>query len=108
MLRFLVSGSMMLAATVPAMANTLTAEQVSKEIIGKTVCMQAKAGQVCVRHNRSNMTEVVSGMPAQQGTWRFKGNEHCVTWKGASERCSTFSKSGRNYSNSATGRITVR
>lgn len=108
MIRYLISCGAVLLATSPALANTMSADQISREIIGKTVCMQAQSGQICVRHDKNNVTNVVSGMPAQKGKWRFNGNEHCVTWTGAKERCSTFSKSGKSYSNSATGKITLR
>lgn len=109
MRKFLVASAFMVGCSItPAQAMTLTAQQVADELIGKVICVQAQSGQVCIRHRADNVTESVSGMPAQQGTWRFNGNEHCVTWTGAQERCSIFSKTGDGYTNSAAGPLTLR
>lgn len=102
----------MLGTTIPAMAETMTAAEIEAELIGKTLCVKNKQNKtICVQHKAGGVSEVVSGPQLQTGVWRFKGNKHCAKWqkiRDGKELCSNFEKNGSSYSNSFSGKITVK
>lgn len=102
----------MLSTTIPALAETMTAAEIEAELIGKTLCVKNKQNQnICVRHKVGGVSEVVSGPELQTGVWRFKGNKHCTKWqkiRAGKEFCSNFEKYGSSYSNSFSGKITLK
>ena len=102
----LLLGAGLAVTAVPSMAAPLTAAEIETNIIGKTVCIETPRGEVCVRHEADGVTHSVSGMPDQTGTWRLDGDQHCVTWKGAEERCTIFEKTDAGYATAA-GPVTL-
>ena len=84
----------------------MSAAEIETEIIGKTVCVSTPNGDICIRHNADNTSNVVSGMPEMTGQWRMDGDQHCVTWPGADERCTPFERVNGSYA-TASGPVTV-
>lgn len=102
----------MLSTTIPALAETMTAAEIEAELIGKTLCVKNKQNKtICVQHKVGGESEVVSGPQLQTGVWRFNGDKHCTKWqkiRDGKEFCSNFEKNGSSYSNSASGKITLK
>ncbi len=95
----------------PALAETMTAKQIEGELIGRVLCIDAKAGVVCASHKPGGKSEIVSGQEKQTGTWKFKGNELCVTWqkiRRGKEGCASYEKTKSAYSSPSFGKITVK
>ena len=88
-------------------AQTLTADEIRRELIGSTMNMQDKNGlKGTVKHHKNGKSEVniPSKKFSDKGSWRLKGNALCVKWqkvRGGKEGCFTFSKSAKGYVDSA-------
>lgn len=102
----LIAVGLLVCTIFPANAQSMSAAEVEAEIIGKTVCVATPNGEVCIRHNADNTSNVISGMPEMTGEWRMDGDQHCVTWPGADERCTAFARDGDGYVTDS-GSITV-
>jgi hypothetical protein len=94
-----------------AFAETMTAKQIEGELIGRTLCINAKAGVVCARHSAGGTSEIVSGLEKQKGAWQLKGNKLCVTWekiRAGKEGCAAYDKTGNAFSSPSFGKVTVK
>jgi hypothetical protein len=92
-------------------AETMTGKEIQGELIGKILCIAAKAGAICARHNAGGRSEIVSGQRKQKGTWKLKGNKLCVTWekiRNGKEGCASYEKTQAGYSSPTFGKITVK
>ncbi|MFK0687886.1 hypothetical protein ACFX5Q_06730 [Mesorhizobium sp. IMUNJ 23033] len=111
MQRLIIISSFVFALVPNAFAETMTAKQIEEELIGRTLCITAKAGVVCARHKAGGTSEIVSGLEKQKGTWKLKGNKLCVTWekiRAGKEGCAGYDKTKNAFSSPSFGKITVK
>lgn len=92
-------------STTTSFAKPMTAEQLSNEYIGKSLSFKApggSSGKVRFRKNGTvKLWNTNFSVKEDSGTWRFKGNQLCNSWKkirDGKERCFSITKVGdRRY-----------
>ena len=79
----------------------MSAAEVEKKIIGKSFKFQTTSGATGkVKHSKggkSRLSNTNFDPSRDSGTWRMKGNRHCVSWKkirGGEEKCFTYTDTG--------------
>ncbi|NTA36227.1 hypothetical protein [Agrobacterium salinitolerans] len=101
-----------LASSTATYAETLSADKIKSDIIGKIMCVDTKSGKACARHNADGTSQIISGPPQQKGKWRLENNNHCVTWekiRNGKELCFEYIKDGNSLSApKAGGKITFQ
>lgn len=50
-----------LASSTATYAETLSADKIKSDIIGKIMCVDTKSGKACARHNADGTSQIISG-----------------------------------------------
>ncbi|MEM6461167.1 MAG: hypothetical protein AAF724_04555 [Pseudomonadota bacterium] len=88
-----------LAAPLPALAATLTAEQIQAEMLKKTIVTWRFGMRVTMRYMEGGVVSASALLGSVDGSWEARGNEICSTFpsgpaKGTS--CVSFRRLGEN------------
>ncbi|MEM7069082.1 MAG: hypothetical protein AAF478_09380 [Pseudomonadota bacterium] len=75
--------------------------EIEDKIIGKSFKFQTTSGAAGkVKHSRngkSRLSNTNFELKRDSGTWRFKGNRHCISWKiirDGKEKCFSYTDNG--------------
>ena len=79
----------------------MTADEIKSEIIGKSWKFESKTGGTgrikFSSNGKSRLSNTNFDPKRDKGTWRFKGNRHCVSWeilRDGKEKCFSFTRKG--------------
>lgn len=86
-----------LAAPQPTLASTLTAQEVQREMLNKTIVTHRFGMRVTMRYMPGGVVSARALLGSVDGTWRARGNQICSTFprgpaKGTS--CVSFQRLG--------------
>ncbi|MTI42140.1 hypothetical protein JM93_04300 [Roseibium hamelinense] len=86
-------------APMPAIASTLTAQEIQAEMLNRTIVTYKFGMQVTMRYKPSGVVSARALLGSVDGTWRARGNQICSTFprgpaKGTS--CVSFQRLGNN------------
>ncbi len=97
-----------------ASAAPMTAEALKAEYVGKTLSFVAPNGAEgkvkFSKNGKARLWKTNFDIKRDTGTWRFKGNRICNTWKkvrGGKEKCFTITKIGPKKFTNQDGTITT-
>lgn len=89
-------------------ADTLTPQQFSEQLVGKTLIGHTVDGQpVTVRFNPDGSAEIRTNKTQDTGHWHLSDTGYCLTWtrlRGGKERCLTAQRDGDLYRTYIDGR----
>ena len=111
-LKKLVWGFLFLPLASPAQGSPMLQEDLKREFLGKT--LQFKTGQGStgkVRYARNGTVKLWSHNFAPRtdaGSWRFRGNKVCVTWKkvrNGREACFSATRLAKHRYNTSLGTV---
>lgn len=97
--------------TIPAVAKTLSAQEVKREMLNKTIITRRFGMRVTMRYNSGGTISAKALLGSVNGTWRAQGNKICSTFpsgpaKGTS--CVSFKRIGpKKYQSSEGVRFSV-
>ncbi len=102
----------LMAATLPAMAEIMSRERISKEIIGKALTATRKGMTVRLQYNTDGTVRMKAFVISGGGTWEYNGDGLCMDMTSGpkkGETCVTFEHLGGNrYRNSEGLVLTVQ
>jgi len=80
-------------------AETLTQDQISQQIIGKTLTATRKGMNVRLKYLADGTVTMKAMLLSISGTWEFEGDSVCMTMTGGPRKgrnCVTFASLGAN------------
>ncbi|MEL6505094.1 MAG: hypothetical protein AAFO61_09760 [Pseudomonadota bacterium] len=94
-----------------ASAKALSASEVRKAMLGKTIKTRRFGLSIRMRYRPNGTVRVTSALGNLNGTWRARGNQFCTTFNSGPAKgtdCVSFTKIGPNrYRTSAGQRFSV-
>ena len=97
-----------------ASAKSMTRSDIEQNFIGKSLSFVSKKGVTATvrfsKNGKARLSNTNFSIKSDSGTWKFKGNKHCVSWRkvrSGKEKCFTYKTAGTGKFKNQDGTILV-